>query len=93
MSWDLESISSTYLHAAFMPVAPQSVRTKSSCLYLFTLFGIYVCKSCTKNIDEIEPRLPLFTTIIGNYPYVKFSILKFIGTQRFLLDKSLVTPL
>jgi len=36
------SISSTYLRAAFTPVASQSVRTQTSCQYLFTLMG-YMC--------------------------------------------------
>ncbi len=45
--WDQGSISSTFLRAAFTHVAPLSVRTQSSCQYLFTLFGICACKSCT----------------------------------------------
>jgi len=36
---DLGSISPTYFHTAFTPVAPKSVRIQSSCQYLFTLLG------------------------------------------------------
>jgi len=36
---NLGSISQTYLHTAFMRVAPKSIRIQSSCLYLFTLLG------------------------------------------------------
>jgi len=50
----LGSISSTNLHTAFTPVAPQSIRTQSSCQYLFTLLGFTHIKLYV-DVDEIEP--------------------------------------
>ncbi len=43
-SSNLGSISPTYLHTAFTPVAPKSVRNQSSCQYLFTLWDILAQK-------------------------------------------------
>jgi len=57
VSWSaLGSISSTYLCAVFMTVAPQSVRTQSSCQYLFTLLGSTCIKVVHKQVGEINPR-------------------------------------
>jgi len=51
----LVSISSTYLRAAFMPVAPQSVRTQSSCQYLFTLLGSTRVKDVRRTLMKLSP--------------------------------------
>jgi len=49
------SISSTYLQAAFMLVAPQSVRTQSSCQYLFTLLESTRAKAVIKKLIKLSP--------------------------------------
>ena len=40
----------------FTPVVPQSIRTQSSCQYLFTLWGSTSVKAVRKYVDEIDPR-------------------------------------
>jgi len=47
------SISPTYLRAAFMPVAPKSVRIQSNCQYLFMLFGIYGRKRARRTLMKL----------------------------------------
>jgi len=47
--------SSTYLHTAFTPVAPQSVRTQSSCQYLFTLLGSSSVKAVHRTLMKLSP--------------------------------------
>jgi len=48
---------------AFMPVAPQSVRTKSSCQYLFTLLGPTSIKAVRRMLMKLTPVIspPLLT--------------------------------
>ncbi len=48
-------ISSTYLRAAFTPVAPQSIITHSSCQYLFTLLGSTHAKAVCKMFMKLTP--------------------------------------
>ncbi len=48
-------ISSTYLQAAFTPVAPKSVRIKSSCQYLFTLLGSLCVKAVRRTLMKLTP--------------------------------------
>ncbi len=45
------------LRTAFTPIGPKSAKRHCWLDCLFCAFGIYVCKSCTWNIDEIEPSL------------------------------------
>ncbi len=52
----LGSISSTYLHAAFTPIAPQSVRSQSSCRYLFTLLESTRVKALLKMLMKLSPE-------------------------------------
>jgi hypothetical protein len=47
-------ISSTYLSSAFTPVAPQSVRTQSSCQYLFTLLGSTRVKAVCRTLMKLS---------------------------------------
>jgi len=49
------SISSTYLHAAFTPTAPQSIRTQSSCQYLFMLSGSAHAKAAHRTLMKLTP--------------------------------------
>jgi len=51
----LGSISSTHLRAAFAAVAPQSVRTQSSCQYLFTLLGSTRVKAVRGMLMKLSP--------------------------------------
>ncbi len=51
------SISSTYLRAAFIPVAPQSVRTQSSHQYLFTLLGSMCVKAVPRTLMKLRQGL------------------------------------
>ncbi len=51
----LGSISPTYLRRAFTPVAPKSVRTQSSCQYLFTLLGSTSIKSVHRTLMKLTP--------------------------------------
>ncbi len=51
----LGSISSTNLHTAFTPVAPQSIRTQSSCQYLFTLLGSSSVKAVHRTLMKLSP--------------------------------------
>ncbi len=44
------------LRTAFVLVDPKGVKRYWWLNYIFYAFGIYKCKSCTLNIDEIEPR-------------------------------------
>ncbi len=44
------------LHEAFMPVAPQSVRTQSSCQYLFTLMGSTRVKAVRRTLMKLTPE-------------------------------------
>jgi len=44
-----------YLRAAFTPVAPQSVRTQSSCQYLFTLLGSTNVKAVHRKLMKLSP--------------------------------------
>jgi len=48
-------ISSTYLREAFAAVAPQSVRNKSSCQYLFTLLGSTSVKALRGTVMKLSP--------------------------------------
>ncbi len=48
-------ISSTYLFAAFVPVAPTSVRTKSSSKYLFMLLGSMRAEAERKMLMKLTP--------------------------------------
>jgi len=48
------SISYTYLRKAFMPVAPQSVRTQSSCQYLFMLIGSTSVKPVPRTLIKLS---------------------------------------
>ncbi len=48
-------ISSTYLHEAFTPVAPQSIRTQSSCQYLFMLLGSTSVKAVHRTLMKLSP--------------------------------------
>jgi len=47
------------LQTAFMPVAPQSVRTQSSCQYLFTLSGSTSVKAVCRTLMKLTPGLDL----------------------------------
>jgi len=49
------SVSPTYLHTAFMPVAPKSVRIQSSCQYLFTLLGSTGAKAACGTLMKFTP--------------------------------------
>jgi len=51
----LGSISPTYLHTAFTPVAPKSVRIQLSCQYLFTLFGSTGAKAARRTLMKLTP--------------------------------------
>ncbi len=51
------SISSTYLLEAFTPVGPQSVRTRSSCHYLFTLLESTRVKAVEWTWMKLSPGL------------------------------------
>jgi len=44
------------LRTAFSLVDPESVKNTVKSSVSFYTFGICACKSCTKNVDEIEPR-------------------------------------
>jgi len=54
-NWHQGLISSTHLWAAFTPVAPQSVRTRSSRQYLFTLFGSTIVKAVRRTLMKLSP--------------------------------------
>ncbi len=43
------------LRAAFTPVTPQSVRTHSSCQYLFTLLGSARAKAAHRTLMKLTP--------------------------------------
>ena len=43
------------LHTAFTPVVPQSVRTQSSCQYLFTLLGSTHVKAVHRTLMKLTP--------------------------------------
>ena len=49
------------LRTAFTLVDPKSVKNTLKSSVSFYAFGIYVRKSCTFNVDEIDTRLPLTT--------------------------------
>jgi len=49
------SISPTYLHTAFTPVAPKSVRNQSSCQYLFTLLRSTGAKAAHRRLMKLTP--------------------------------------
>jgi len=46
------------LCAAFMLVVPKSVKNTVKSSVSFYAFGICTHKSCTQNVDEIEPMFP-----------------------------------
>jgi len=46
------------LPTAFMLVDPESAKNYWWLNCIFCAFGIYECKSCTLNVDEIDPRIP-----------------------------------
>ncbi len=59
------SISSTYLQAAFTPVAPQSVRTQSSRQYLFTILGSARVKAVRRTLMKLSPvEVPKYGALI-----------------------------
>ncbi len=43
------------LRTAFTPVAPQSIRTQSSCQYLFTLWGSTSVKAVRRTLMKLHP--------------------------------------
>ncbi len=45
------------LHTAFTPIAPQSVRTQSSCQYLFMLSGSMSVKAVRRTLMKLSPGL------------------------------------
>jgi len=45
------------LRTAFTPVVPQSVRTQSSCQYLFTLLGPTSVKAVRRTLMKLTPGL------------------------------------
>jgi len=51
----LGSVSPTYLHTAFTPVAPKSVRNQSSHQYLFTLLGSTGTKAVHRTLMKLIP--------------------------------------
>ncbi len=51
------------LRAAFMPVAPLSVRTQSSCQYLFTLLGSTRAKAALKRLMKLTQSIKLHLKI------------------------------
>jgi len=61
------SISSTYLHEAFTPVAPQSVRTQSSCQYLFTLLGSMLVKAVSTTLVKLSPQGSISSTCVRGF--------------------------
>ncbi len=52
---EVGSISPTYLRAAFMPLAPKSVRVQSSHQYLFTLWGSVHIKAARRMLMKLTP--------------------------------------
>jgi len=63
----LGSISSTYLHTAFTPVAPKSLKIQSSCQYLLTLLGSTSVKAVRRTLMKLSP------TYNVNYYYHQLS--------------------
>jgi len=47
------------LPTAFTPVVPQSVRTQSSCQYLFTLLGPTSVKAVRRTLTKLTPDILL----------------------------------
>ena len=94
MDCRLRSISPTYFRAAFTPVAPKSVRIQSSCQYEKTVYalGIYWCKSCSYNVDEIdtwaEENIPTASGAVTIFQV--FIIVQKITTQSFIVPSTLV---
>ncbi len=62
---DQGSITPTYLHTNFTPLAPKSIRIQSSCLYLFMLLGSTGAKAARRMLMKLtigrqtlqEPKL------------------------------------
>jgi hypothetical protein len=53
----------TYLCAAFTPVAPQSVRTQSSCQYLFTLLGSTSVKAVRRMLMKLSLGVKIYSLL------------------------------
>jgi len=51
------------LRTAFTPVAPQSVRTQSSCQYLFTLSGSTSVKAVRRTLMKLSPGRKMFVKL------------------------------
>ena len=62
------------LRTAFTPVSPQSVRTQSSCQYLFTLLGSTGVKAVGRTLMKLSPRVNFI-----NILHVSFFAQKRIG--------------
>jgi len=82
---DLGSISSTYLRAAFTPVAPQSVRTQSSCQYLFTLLKSARVKAVRRMLMKLSPRFDF--TIILRPAFCLYSFTRKLQSQNVSREK------
>ncbi len=61
------------IRTAFTPVVPQSVRTQSSCQYLFTLLGPTSVKAVRRTLMKLTPGY-------DSHPIIKY--LKFVGSSK-----------
>ncbi len=61
------SISQTYLHTDFTPVAPKSVRIQSSCQYLFTLLGSTGAKAAHRKLMKLTPDFYITVTVTKEF--------------------------
>jgi hypothetical protein len=77
----LGSVSPTYLRTAFTPVAPKSIRIKSSCHYLFTLLGSTGAKSARRMLMKLTPG--------GEIDEATFPFLAHYVSSIYLLDQTL----
>jgi len=68
------------LHTAFALVDPKSVKNTVKSSVSFYAFGIYERKSCTYNVDEIEPWWQ--TTIL--LPLIYFHYLPLLASLAWL---------
>jgi len=63
------SISSTYLHTAFTPIAPQSLRTQSNCQYLFMLLGSVHIKAVRRMLMKLSPVSKVCHDFVGQIKF------------------------
>jgi len=62
-----------FLRTAFTPVVPQSVRTQSSCQYLFTLLGPTSVKAVRRTLMKLTPVVVCPSPVFLSSPAPLFS--------------------